>query len=66
MIAIGDRARQLANAAWDAGHQQIEWFETKEQATELLRQEIGAEDVVLTKASHAQALETMVEALITP
>ena len=66
LIAIGDRARQLANAAWDAGHQQIEWFETKEQATELLRQEIGAEDVVLIKASHAQALETMVEALITP
>jgi len=66
LIAIGELAKITADAAWDAGHQQIQWFEDKAPATEILRQELGADDVVLIKASHAQELETMVEALITP
>ena len=66
LIAIGELAKITADAAWDAGHQQIQWFEDKTPATKILRQELGADDVVLIKASHAQELETMVEALITP
>ncbi len=66
LIAVGERAREIADAAWDAGHREIQWFEDKESATSLLRQELGADDVVLIKASHALALETMVEALVNP
>lgn len=66
LIAIGALAKMTADAAWDAGHQQIQWFEDKGPATAMLRQELGADDVVLIKASHAQELETMVKALITP
>ncbi len=66
LVAIGELGKITADAAWDAGHRQIQWFEDKEPATQLLRQELGADDIVLIKASHAQELETVVEALITP
>ena len=66
LIAIGERARGIADGAWDAGHREIQWFESKDDVTEILRHEIGADDVVLVKASHGLALETLVEALITP
>lgn len=66
LIAIGPRARGITDGAWDAGHREIQWFEHKEEATEILRQEIGADDVVLVKASHGLALETVVQALSTP
>jgi UDP-N-acetylmuramoyl-tripeptide--D-alanyl-D-alanine ligase len=64
LIAIGPRARAIADGARDAGHREIQWFEEKEEATQILRQEVGADDVVLVKASHGLALETIVEALI--
>lgn len=66
LIAVGPRAQGITDGAWDTGHREIQWFEHKEEATKLLRQEIGADDVVLIKASHGLALETMVAALITP
>ena len=66
LLAVGERARLIADGAWDAGHQQIQWYADKEEATETLRREIGADDVVLIKASHGLALETMVEALVQP
>ena len=55
----------MAEGAWDAGHQQIQWYEHKEAAAVALRQEVGADDVVLIKASHGMALETIVEGLVT-
>ncbi len=64
LIAIGARARGIADGAWDAGHQQIQWFEKREDASRALRREIGADDVVLVKASYAMHLEEMVEALV--
>ena len=64
LIAIGARARGIADGAWDAGHQQIQWFEQRDDASRALRREIGADDVVLVKASYAMHLEEMVEALI--
>lgn len=66
LIAIGRRARGITDGAWDAGHREIQWFADKAEATELLRNELGADDVVLVKASHGLALETVVAALITP
>lgn len=64
LIAVGRRARGIADGAWDAGHQQIQWFEEQEPATAQLRQELGADDVVLIKASHGMALERMVTGLV--
>jgi UDP-N-acetylmuramyl pentapeptide synthase len=64
LIAVGPRARGLADGARDAGHQQIQWFEEQEPATAQLRQELGADDVVLIKASHGMALERMVTGLV--
>ena len=66
LITIGPRAHGITDGAWDAGHREIQWFEGKEEAAEILRQEVGADDVVLVKASHGLGLETVVEALITP
>ena len=66
LIAIGARARGIADGAWDAGHREIQWFEHKNDVVEMLRNEIGADDAVLIKASHGLALETVVQALITP
>ena len=66
LMAIGERARGIADAAWDAGHREIQWFDEKEQPTTLLREETGADDVVLVKASHGLTLETVVEALVHP
>ena len=57
---------RFSEGAWAAGHGQIEWYETKEAATAALRRELGADDVVLIKASHGLALETLVEALVQP
>ncbi len=65
LVAVGTRARGIADGAWDAGHQQIQWYEDKEAAAAALRQEIGADDVVLVKASHGMALESIVEGLVT-
>jgi UDP-N-acetylmuramoyl-tripeptide--D-alanyl-D-alanine ligase len=64
LIAVGTRARGVADGAWDAGHSQIQWFEEQGDATRMLRQEIGGDDVVLVKASYGMHLEEMVEALI--
>lgn len=64
LIAIGERARGIADGAWDAGHQQIQWFGRRDDASRALRREIGADDVVLVKASYAMHLEEMVEALV--
>ena len=64
LIAVGMRARGIADGAWDAGHDQIQWFEEQDAATAQLRQELGADDVVLIKASHGMALERMVMGLV--
>ena len=66
LMAIGLRARAIADGAWDAGHKEIQWFETKDNATAILRNDVGADDVVLVKASHGLALETVVAALVDP
>ncbi len=64
LIAVGTRARGLADGAWDAGHSQIQWFEEQADATRMLRQDVGSSDVVLIKASYGMHLEEMVEALV--
>ena len=66
LLAIGPRSRGITDGAWDAGHRELQWFADKTEAAEILRNELGADDVVLIKASHGLALETIVEALITP
>ena len=64
LVTVGERARGIADGAWDAGHDQIQWFERPDLATQMLHQESGADDVVLIKASYAMHLEEMVEALV--
>ena len=65
LLVVGERSRALADAAWDGGHKQIEWFVDKEHAAEALLAELGADDVVLVKASHGIALHEVVERLVT-
>ena len=65
LLAIGERARAIADAAREAGLTAVIWYAEKEEATAALRDAIGRDDVVLIKASHGLALESVVEALVT-
>ena len=65
LIAVGERSRDLIDAAREAGHEQACWVAEPEQAAEILRQSLEPSDTVLVKASHAMHLERVVERLVT-
>ena len=64
LIAVGHRAKTIADTAWDAGHQQVQWFEEQQAATAFLQKELSNDDVVLVKASHAMELNRMIKSLL--
>ncbi len=63
LIAVGDRSRDLIEAAREAGHPEACWIAEAEQATDILRSSLGPRDTLLVKASHAMHLEAVVERL---
>ena len=63
LIATGEQARNLADAAKAAGLEDARWFADKDAAAETLADELREGDVVLVKASRSQALETVIPLL---
>lgn len=63
LIAVGERSRDLIDAAREAGHPEACWIAEAEQATDILRSSLAPRDTLLVKASHAMHLETVVERL---
>lgn len=63
LIAVGERSRDLVEAARQHGHPQACWVSESEQATEILLGSLEPRDTLLVKASHAMHLETVVERL---
>lgn len=60
LIAVGERSRDLAEAARDAGLALVDWYPTPESASVQLEAILGPDDTVLVKASHAIQLEAVV------
>ncbi|HLB26052.1 MAG TPA: UDP-N-acetylmuramoyl-tripeptide--D-alanyl-D-alanine ligase [Dehalococcoidia bacterium] len=65
VLVVGERARPLYEAAATAGSE-ARFFNAPEDALPVLRDELKPGDHVLIKASRAVALETLVEALVSP
>jgi len=64
LLVLGDRAQPLAEAARQAGHQDVRFLESAEAAESEIRAEARRGDHILIKASRALALETLVDALV--
>ena len=64
LFTVGPRGGQIAAAARAAGARTVRHFETKEEAVEVLRANLGPGDVLLVKASHGLALGAIVAELI--
>ena len=63
LVTVGAVCVALAEAARDAGHQDVRWFETKEAAAEDVAREMRPGDTVLVKASRGEAFETILPTL---
>lgn len=63
LFTVGERGKIIAEAAERAGLAQVRHFESKTQASKALKAGLGPGDVLLVKASHGMALETVVEEL---
>ena len=63
LIGVGERSRNLIEAAREAGRPEACWIAEAEQATEILLRSLQPRDTLLVKASHAMHLETVVERL---
>ncbi|MDE2746278.1 MAG: UDP-N-acetylmuramoyl-tripeptide--D-alanyl-D-alanine ligase [Chloroflexota bacterium] len=66
LIAVGERSRDLIDAARESGHPQACWVAEADQAMDILRHSLEPSDTLLIKASHAMHLETVVERLAAP
>jgi UDP-N-acetylmuramoyl-tripeptide--D-alanyl-D-alanine ligase len=64
LFTVGPNGVQIAAAARAAGARSVRHFDTKEEAVEVLRADLGPADVLLVKASHALALGAVVTELI--
>ncbi|MDQ6524134.1 UDP-N-acetylmuramoyl-tripeptide--D-alanyl-D-alanine ligase [Nocardioides sp. LHD-245] len=64
VVVVGDAARGIAEGAAD-GTGEVIVTAGREEATAWVRQNAGAEDVVLVKASRGVALEVVAEAILT-
>lgn len=63
LIAVGERSREIIDAAREAGHPQACWVAEAGQAADILVQSLERNDTVLIKASHSMHLERVVERL---
>jgi UDP-N-acetylmuramoyl-tripeptide--D-alanyl-D-alanine ligase len=66
LIAVGERARPIADGALAAGmaRQRVRWCLDQDEAVGVVLNSAGANDVVLLKASRSAHLEQMVEDLL--
>jgi UDP-N-acetylmuramoyl-tripeptide--D-alanyl-D-alanine ligase len=63
LFTVGPRGRLIAEAARANGCASVQHFESKDDAIATLRELLGPGDVILIKASHGLALNTVVDAL---
>lgn len=63
LIVVGEDARPLADAAKSAGHADVRWLATTDEASTLARDLLREGDACLIKASRAVGLESVAEAL---
>jgi UDP-N-acetylmuramoyl-tripeptide--D-alanyl-D-alanine ligase len=63
LFTIGPRGRLIADAASAAGATDVQHLESKDAAARELKELLGPGDVLLVKASHGLALNTVVEEL---
>lgn len=63
LYTLGERAHIIGRAAQQAGHPNVSFLPSKEEAVATLRQTLAEGDYLLIKASRAMALETLVEEL---
>ena len=63
LIGVGERSRDMVDAARLAGHSEACWVAEAEQATDIMRHSLEPTDTLLIKASHAMHLERIVERL---
>jgi UDP-N-acetylmuramoyl-tripeptide--D-alanyl-D-alanine ligase len=64
IYVVGDLGRLTGEAARQAGHGSVSFWDSKEEAAQDLRQRLEPGDVVLLKASRAMALETVLPLLL--
>jgi len=64
LFTTGDRGALIAEAARGAGAKEVRHFETKEHALAAIEKELGPDDILLVKASHGMALDSVVAALV--
>jgi UDP-N-acetylmuramoyl-tripeptide--D-alanyl-D-alanine ligase len=64
IYVVGDLGHLTGEAARQAGHGAVSFWDSKEEAAQDLRQRIEPGDVVLLKASRAMALETVLPLLL--
>jgi len=64
LYVVGQRGRIIGKAAaQEAGHGEVRFLPSKDEAASILRQTLGQGDHLLVKASRALALETVIEEL---
>jgi len=63
LYTLGERGRIIGEAAEKAGHPQVQFLPSREEAAMALRQTLAQGDHLLVKASRAMALETVIEEL---
>ncbi|MCC7364886.1 MAG: UDP-N-acetylmuramoyl-tripeptide--D-alanyl-D-alanine ligase [Dehalococcoidia bacterium] len=63
LATFGELGRVLAAAAREAGLEDAQWFESKEDAAASLARHLRAGDTVLVKGSRSEALETILPVL---
>lgn len=63
LLAVGERSRELAAAARQAGLRRVFWAPTREEAERLFFEEFRAGDCILFKASRGMGLDRLAEAV---
>ncbi|MGE0602019.1 MAG: UDP-N-acetylmuramoyl-tripeptide--D-alanyl-D-alanine ligase [Dehalococcoidia bacterium] len=63
LACSGESCRSLAEAAREAGHPDVRWFPTKEEAAASVASGLQSGDFVLVKASRGEAFETILHLL---
>ena len=64
LLAVGERSRDLAEAAHRSGHPNVCWLADSDRAAAILARRLTPADTLLVKASHAMHLERVVERLL--
>lgn len=63
LVAVGELARHIYEAAEEAGVPEVYWRETKEEAKPILKELVKPNSTILVKASRGMAFEELVDCL---